>query len=62
VALLVNGRVTAVGTHSQLMATEPGYQDLLASRADVSAANDTEARPVGGPGRSVHPPTKEVTP
>ncbi len=40
VALLVDGRVTAVGTHSQLMATEPGYQDLLASRADVSSANE----------------------
>ncbi len=40
VALLVDGRVTAVGTHSELMATEPGYQDLLASRADVSDANE----------------------
>ena len=39
VALLVDGRITAVGTHSELMATEPGYRDLLASRADVSAAN-----------------------
>ncbi len=40
VALLVDGRVTAVGTHSELMATEPGYQDLLASRDDVSDANE----------------------
>jgi ATP-binding cassette subfamily B protein len=39
VALLVDGRVTAVGTHSQLMATEPDYRDLLASRDDVSSAN-----------------------
>jgi ATP-binding cassette subfamily B protein len=38
VALLVDGRITAVGTHSQLMATVPAYQDLLASRSDVSSA------------------------
>jgi len=44
VALLVDGRITAVGTHSHLMATVPAYQDLLASRADVtSAANDSAA-------------------
>ncbi len=57
VALLVDGRVTAVGTHSQLMATEPGYQDLLASRADVSAANDTGARQAGS-ATPPQPPTK----
>jgi ATP-binding cassette subfamily B protein len=44
VALLVDGRIAAVGTHSQLMATMPAYQDLLASRSDVmSAANDSAA-------------------
>ena len=30
--------MVAVGTHSQLMATEPAYRDLLASRDDVSSA------------------------
>ena len=39
VALLSDGRITAVGTHSQLMATVPAYRDLLASRADASAAS-----------------------
>ena len=34
VALLADGRITAVGTHSELMATDPGYRDLLASRDD----------------------------
>jgi len=38
VALLVDGRVAAVGTHSELMATQPGYRDLLASRADTANA------------------------
>jgi hypothetical protein len=35
---LVDGRIGAVGTHSQLMATVPAYQDLLASRSDVTSA------------------------
>lgn len=39
VALLVDGRVAAVGTHSELMAGTPAYRDLLASRADSSAAS-----------------------
>ena len=47
VALLVDGRVTAVGTHSQLMATEPDYQDLLASREDVSSAGLPMTRRAG---------------
>ncbi len=38
VALLVDGRIVAVGTHSHLMATVPAYQDLLASRSDVTSA------------------------
>ena len=40
VALLVDGRITAVGTHSQLMAEEPGYRDLLASRSDTTSARE----------------------
>lgn len=43
VALLVDGRITAVGTHSQLMATTPAYRGLLASREDVSSAAGGEA-------------------
>ncbi len=52
VALLVDGRIAAVGTHSQLMATVPAYQDLLASRSDVtsaathSAAIDSQRKPI----------------
>jgi len=38
VALLVDGQIVAVGSHSELMATEPRYRDLLASRNDVSSA------------------------
>ncbi len=34
VALLQNGRITAIATHSELMATVPAYRDLLASRED----------------------------
>ena len=34
VALLENGRITAIATHSDLMATVPAYRDLLASRDD----------------------------
>ncbi len=39
VALLEGGRITAVGTHSELMATVPAYQDLLASREDAFSAS-----------------------
>ena len=38
VALLDRGRITAVGTHSELMADVQAYRDLLASRADATAA------------------------
>jgi ATP-binding cassette subfamily B protein len=37
VALLSEGRITAVGTHSELMATTPEYADLLSSRAEREA-------------------------
>ncbi len=37
VALLERGRITAVGTHSELMAAVPAYGDLLASRDDQAA-------------------------
>jgi ATP-binding cassette, subfamily B, bacterial len=35
VALLVDGTLAAVGTHSQLLATAPGYRDLLAQESDL---------------------------
>ena len=38
VALLENGRISAIGTHSELMATVPSYRDLLASRDDQAAS------------------------
>ncbi len=37
VALLEHGRITATGTHSELMAGVPAYRDLLASRDDQAA-------------------------
>ena len=46
VALLEHGRITAVGTHSELMATVPAYRDLLASREDQPA--DTRPTAIDG--------------
>ena len=40
VALLVAGRIAAIGTHSELMATVPAYRDLLSSRPTDGAAAD----------------------
>ncbi|MGY1751868.1 ABC transporter ATP-binding protein [Blastococcus sp. SYSU D01042] len=40
VALLAGGRIAAVGTHSELLAAEPAYRDLLAQESDLA-----EARP-----------------
>lgn len=37
VALLENGRITAIGSHSELMATVPAYRDLLSSASDGAA-------------------------
>jgi ATP-binding cassette subfamily B protein len=39
VALLIDGRVAAVGTHAELLAQEPQYRDLLSSTPD-GPAND----------------------
>jgi ATP-binding cassette subfamily B protein len=41
VALLVDGRIVGVGTHSELMAGAPRYRDLLASRYDVSSVGSS---------------------
>jgi len=35
VALLVDGTLTAIGTHSELLATVPAYRDLLAQESDL---------------------------
>jgi ATP-binding cassette, subfamily B, bacterial len=37
VALLVDGRITAVGTHSELLATVPEYRNLLAQTSELEA-------------------------
>jgi ATP-binding cassette subfamily B protein len=36
VALLQNGTITHVGTHSELLATVPAYRELLSADADSS--------------------------
>ena len=38
VALLVDGRITHVGTHRDLLDTVPSYRELLAADADLSEA------------------------
>jgi ATP-binding cassette subfamily B protein len=35
VALLAEGRVAAVGTHSDLLATVPEYRDLLSQSSEL---------------------------
>ncbi|WP_244871953.1 ABC transporter ATP-binding protein [Catellatospora sp. TT07R-123] len=44
VAYLREGQVVAVGTHDELLDTEPGYRALVARHADES---DTDAAPLG---------------
>ncbi|WP_337662203.1 MULTISPECIES: ABC transporter ATP-binding protein [Actinoalloteichus] len=46
VALLEGGRVTAVGTHHELLASEPGYRALLATPDDEDG-RDGVAEPAG---------------
>ena len=38
VALLAGGRISAVGTHAEMLASNPDYRDLLTSRTEVSDA------------------------
>jgi ATP-binding cassette subfamily B protein len=35
VALLAGGRITAIGTHSELLAEVPAYRDLLAQESEL---------------------------
>jgi ATP-binding cassette subfamily B protein len=44
VALLEGGTITAVGTHSVLMATVPSYRSVLSATADERAAEEVTAR------------------
>ena len=37
VALLQDGVIAAVGTHSHLLASEPAYRDVLSSSSDAEA-------------------------
>ncbi|MEO9238446.1 MAG: ABC transporter ATP-binding protein, partial [Jatrophihabitantaceae bacterium] len=38
VALLAGGRITAVGTHRELLATNDSYRDLLSQKSDEVVA------------------------
>ena len=46
VALLQNGTITHVGTHSDLLATVPAYRDLLSASFDAESALDELDREV----------------
>jgi ATP-binding cassette subfamily B protein len=47
VALLAHGRIAALGTHSELMATVPAYRDLLTSRTDDPTTTKSRSTPEG---------------
>jgi ATP-binding cassette subfamily B protein len=49
VALLVDGRIAAVGTHTDLLATVPAYRDLLAQSSELSPGELDEHRLEGSP-------------
>jgi ATP-binding cassette, subfamily B, bacterial len=42
VVFLENGRVVATGTHHHLLATEPGYLDLVTAYEQAEAAREDE--------------------
>ncbi|MGY2079684.1 ABC transporter ATP-binding protein [Modestobacter sp. SYSU DS0657] len=44
VALLEDGRITAVGPHSELLATAPAYRELLSSAPELAGAGEGGAR------------------
>jgi ATP-binding cassette, subfamily B, bacterial len=48
VALLEHGRVTAVGPHSELLATVPAYRELLSSEAAISGGHQLAGAGEGG--------------
>ena len=60
VALLVDGRITAVGTHSAADGRpSPAYRDLLASRADTTSVRAGRSQ---RPGRCRHDRLRDDTP
>ena len=44
VVYLANGRVAAIGTHTELMATEPGYLNLVTAYEQAEAAREEDGR------------------
>jgi ABC-type transport system involved in Fe-S cluster assembly fused permease/ATPase subunit len=44
VVYLRDGRVVATGTHAELMATEPGYLDLVTAYEQAEAAREEDSR------------------
>jgi ATP-binding cassette subfamily B protein len=42
VALLVDGEIAAVGTHSELLATVPEYRSVLSASADSAEDADED--------------------
>ncbi|WFE57932.1 ABC transporter ATP-binding protein [Micromonospora sp. WMMD712] len=47
VALLERGRITAVGTHSRLLATVPAYRAVLSAEPSAAEPPPADARPAG---------------
>jgi ABC-type transport system involved in Fe-S cluster assembly fused permease/ATPase subunit len=44
VVFVADGRVVATGTHAELLATEPGYLDLVTAYEQDEAARDADSR------------------
>nr|WP_246141235.1 ABC transporter ATP-binding protein [Micromonospora olivasterospora] len=53
VALLERGRITAVGTHSRLLATVPAYRAVLSAEPPTPVAGEKAHTPAAGPGRGL---------
>jgi hypothetical protein len=49
VALLEDGVIAAVGTHTELLATVPAYRSVLSSTDDERRLVDRRSRKNGGP-------------
>jgi ATP-binding cassette subfamily B protein len=48
VAFLENGTITAVGTHSELLATHPSYRSILSAASEPVPEPEPAGRPSGG--------------
>ncbi len=67
VALMVDGRVAAIGRHAELMRTVPAYRDLLSSEEDSAAAAaeadaERDAVPVPAESPVFSPPSEDARP